>query len=122
MSEKPDLSEYDIVLCGFPVHSHSVPVPAQEFLKAVPEGKKIALFSTHGSLRGGKLPQQAINNALGILSKAEIVGTFTCRGKVEDAILEMLIKNPEHKVWAEEAQSASLHPDEAAHFARKAIS
>ncbi len=127
VSEKPDPKAYDIVFCGFPVQSHSVPVPMQEFLKGIPEGKKVALFSTHGSLRGGKLPQQAIHNALGLLSKAKVIDTFTCRGKVEDTILEMLMKNPEHKAWAEEAQSASLHPDEAdlaeaALFARKVIS
>jgi flavodoxin len=63
---------YDIVFCGFPVFAHSVPGKAQPFIKALGEGQKVAFFSTHGSLRGGQLPKQAFENAIGLAPKAKV--------------------------------------------------
>ncbi len=104
---------YDIVFCGFPVHAHSVPGKAQPFIKALGEGQKIAFFSTHGSLRGGQLPKQAFENAIGLAPKAKVLGHFGCRGKVNPGIIELLMKQQENRAWAEEAQSADAHPDQA---------
>jgi flavodoxin I len=104
---------YDIIFCGFPVQVHSVPGKAQTFVKGLGEGQKVAFFSTHGSLRGGQLPKQAFENAIGLASKAKVIGHFGCRGKVDPKIIEMLMKKPENKAWAEEAQSAAGHPDAA---------
>lgn len=104
---------YDIVFCGFPVYVHSVPGKAQPFIKALGEGQKVAFFSTHGSLRGGQLPKQAFENAIGLASKAKVIGHFGCRGKVDPKIIELLMKQQENRAWAEEAQSADMHPDQA---------
>jgi flavodoxin len=104
---------YDIIFCGFPVHAHSVPVKVHSFIKDIPEGQNIAFFCTHGSLRGGQLPKQAIEQAVGLAAKAKVLGDFGCRGKVSPQILEALSKRPEHQAWAEEAQSADGHPDAA---------
>jgi flavodoxin len=104
---------YDIVFCGFPVYAHSVPGKAQPFIKALGEGQKVAFFSTHGSLRGGQLPKQAFENAIGLASKAKVIGHFGCRGKVDPKIIELLMKQQENRAWAEEAQSADMHPDQA---------
>ena len=104
---------YDIVFCGFPVYAHSVPEKAQPFIKALGEGRKVAFFSTHGSLRGGQLPKQAFENAIGLALKAKVLGHFGCRGKVNPKIIEMLMQQQENRAWAEEAQSADAHPDQA---------
>jgi len=104
---------YDIIFCGFPVHAHSVPGKAQPFIKALPAGQNIAFFSTHGSLRGGQLPKQAFEEAIGLASKATILGHFGCRGQVGQKIIDALMQKQEHRAWAEEAQSAEGHPDEA---------
>jgi len=104
---------YDIVFCGFPVYAHSVPGKAQPFIKAIGDGQKVAFFSTHGSLRGGQLPKQAVENAIGLALKAKFLGHFGCRGKVEPKIIEMLMQQQENRAWAEEAQSAAAHPDQA---------
>ena len=53
IQETENMEDYDLIFCGFPVHSHSIPAPAEKFLKGIPEGNKIARFATHGSLRGG---------------------------------------------------------------------
>lgn len=107
-----DLSGYNIIFCGFPVHAHSVPGKAVSLIKKLPEGQKIAFFSTHGSLRGGQLPRQAFEHAIGLAAKAKVLGHFGCRGQVDQKVIDALMKKPEHKAWAEEAQSALGHPDE----------
>ena len=119
-----DPGVYDIIFCGFPVHAHSVPLPVEHFIKRIPAGKKIALFATHGSLRGGELATTAIEHAASLASTLKVLGTFGCRGKVDQKIIEALIKKPEHQAWAEAAKSAALHPDEsdledARHFAKR---
>ena len=126
LKEAKNLDAYDIIFCGFPVQSHSVPVPVQNFIKSIPPGKKLALFVTHGSLRGGKLAVTAIEHAISLASKLKLLGTFGCRGKVDPKLIESLLKQPEHRVWAETAKSAASHPDEsdledARHFAKKIL-
>lgn len=124
VQEVKDLAGYDLIFCGFPVHSHSVPLPVENFIKMIPPAKKIALFATHGSLRGGQLATTAIEHAISIASKLKVLGTFGCRGKVQPTIIEALLKQPEHRAWAETAKSAANSPDEsdledARQFAKK---
>jgi flavodoxin len=111
LKDVQDTNGYSLIFCGFPVHAHSVPVPVQNFIKGLKAGQKVAFFSTHGSLRDGRMPREAIENAIGIAKDARILGTFTCRGQVEPEIIDELMKKPEHKAWAIEATSASGHPD-----------
>jgi flavodoxin len=112
VDEIQDLDEYDLLFIGFPVHSHGVPFKVEELLKKIPPGKKIALFSTHGSLTGSRLSREALEHSTTLASKAKILGTFSCRGKVSMQAMEVLSKSPEHKAWAEMATSAQTHPDE----------
>jgi flavodoxin len=106
------LENNDLFFVGFPVHSHSIPGPAEKFLKKIPDGKMIAFFATHGSLRGGELAITAFFNALSLARGKRVLGTFGCRGKVKPSLTEKLMKNPEDRQWALEAQSAIHHPDE----------
>ena len=105
------LDEYQLIFIGFPVHSHSVPFKTEEFIKKLPAGKKIALFSTHGSLTGSRLSREALEHASILISSSKILGTFSCRGKVSIQAMEVLSKSPEHKAWVEMAASAQTHPD-----------
>jgi flavodoxin len=104
---------YDVIFVGFPVHAHSVPNAIVSFFKDLPAGQPIALFCTHGSLRGGQLPKQAIEHAIGLASQARILGTFGVRGKVNPKVIDALMKMTVHQAWAEEAQGAAGHPDDA---------
>lgn len=110
--QKNEVDKYSIIFIGFPVYSHSVPFPFEDLLKNIPQNKKIALFSTHGSLTGSRLSREALEYASVLASKAKVLGSFSCRGKVSLQALEVLEKSPEHKAWAEMAASASTHPDE----------
>lgn len=112
IQEVTNVENYDLIFVGFPVQAHSVPAKAIPFFKNLPAGQKIALFCTHGSLRGGQLPRQAIEHAIGLASRAKVLGTFGVRGKVDAKLIDALIKLAEHRSWAEEAQGASAHPTE----------
>jgi flavodoxin len=107
------VEQYEVIFCGFPVHSHSVPPAAAEFIRKLPPGKKLAIFSTHGSRRGGQLAVTALEQAVSLAVKAKVLGTFGCRGKVSQQLIDTLMNNPEHKAWAIEAQGATNHPDQA---------
>jgi flavodoxin len=112
ISEVQSLNEYDLLFIGFPVQSHNVPYKAEKFLQSVPKGKKIALFSTHGSVTGSRLSREAIEHAVVVSSQAKVISTFSCRGKVSPQALEVLSRSPEHEAWVDMAASASTHPNE----------
>ena len=103
--------DFDVIFVGFPVQASSVPAKVENFIKSVPEGKKLAFFVTHGSLRGGQLAISALHYAFSLALKVTVLGTFGCRGQVKPGLIDALLKNPEHKAWAMEAQSAAGHPD-----------
>jgi len=113
LREVQTLEGYDIIFLGFPVQAHSVPAAVIPFFKTLPPGQPIALFCTHGSLRGGHLPKQAIEQALGLAAKARVMGTFGVRGEVDPKVIDGLMRQLEHQAWAEEALGAHGHPDEA---------
>jgi flavodoxin len=112
ITEVQDINEFDLIFIGFPVHSHSVPIKIERFLKSLPPGKKLALFSTHGAHTGSRLSREAIEHAAVAASQAKIISTFSCRGKVSPQALELLSRSPEHQAWAEMAASAGTHPNE----------
>ncbi|MFC2160908.1 flavodoxin family protein [Acidobacteriota bacterium] len=107
-----DLTEFNLIFIGFPVHSHSLPYKAESLLKILPPNKKIALFSTHGSLTGGHLAREALEYAAVVSAHTQILGTFSCRGQVSMKAMDVLSRSPEHNAWAEMAASARNHPDE----------
>jgi len=113
IQEVAEVEVYDLVFIGFPVHAHSVPGKVEAFAKRLSEGQKVAYFATHGSMRGGELAVTAFYHALGIAQNAAVLGTFGCRGKVKQKIIDGLMDKIEHRAWALEAQSAAGHPDEA---------
>ena len=105
-------NDHDVIFVGFPVHASSVPAKVEKFIKSVPDGKKVTFFVTHGSLRGGQLAISALHYAFSLALKVTVLGTFGCRGQVKPSLIDALLKSPEHKSWAMEAQSAAGHPDE----------
>lgn len=106
-----DLEPYDLVFCGFPVQHHSVPAKMVRFLERLPKGKKLAIFATHGSLRGGEKAVSAFYQALSLAKGQTVIGTFGCRGQVKFQLLDEWMETPQHRAWAMEAQSANGHPD-----------
>jgi len=106
-----DPGPYDLIFCGFPVQHHSLPAKMVHFLQGIPRGKKLALFATHGSLRGGEKAIHAFYAALSLTEGQTIIGTFGCRGQVSAHLIDDWMENPQNQAWAIEAQSANGHPD-----------
>lgn len=120
------VDQYDFIFCGFPVRSHGVPEEVVSFIKSLPQGKKVAFFSTHGSQHGGHLAVTAIEQAVSLAANTKVLGTFGCRGKVEQKVIDMMMNQPENRAWAQEAMGADRHPDnadleDAKEFAKKMI-
>jgi len=117
LDEVKTVQGYDIVFVGFPVISHSLPLTVppkvQPFIKNLPAEQKVAFFSTHGSLRVGQLPIQAVEDALGLAAGKKVLGHFLCRGRVNPRIIDAIMKQPQNRAWAEEARTADGHPDAA---------
>lgn len=111
IDQAKDLKSYTLIFCGFPVQHHGVPIRMIHFLKSIPQGKQVALFATHGSLRGGEKALSAFFAAIGLLSGQTIVGTFGCRGQVKPQMIDEWLEAPQHQAWAHEAQSANGHPN-----------
>lgn len=105
------LEGYDLIFIGFPVQSHSVPFPVETFLKSLPKGKRIALFSTHGAFPHHRIALEALEYASVLTGHCRLLGTFHCRGKLSLQALEAFAKSPEHREWSEMAPSAATHPD-----------
>ena len=112
LAEAGPLSDDNLILIGFPIHSHSVPFQIESFLKSIPPRKNVALFCTHGSLSGHRLSREAIEYAAILVGHCRLVGTFHCRGKMSFQALDILGRSTEHQEWAEMAPSAATHPDE----------
>ena len=66
-------NDRDVIFVGFPVHASSVPAKVEKFIKSVPEGKKVAFFITHGSLRGGQLAISALYYAFSLALKVTVL-------------------------------------------------
>jgi flavodoxin len=103
--------EFRLIFIGFPVQAHSVPFPVERFLKSIPAGKPIALFSTHGAVPEHRLAKQALEYAAVLTGHCRLLGTFHCRGKLSMQALEVFARSPEHREWSEMAPSAASHPD-----------
>lgn len=118
-----DLEPFRLIFAGFPVHGHSVPMPVEEFLRRIPAGRELALFSTHGSVAGSPLSKEALVHASVVAARARLLGTYSCRGRVSERAREVFSRSPEHDAWADMAASAAVHPNahdlaEARAFAR----
>ncbi|MEI6613373.1 MAG: flavodoxin family protein [Chrysiogenales bacterium] len=106
-----DPGKYGLIFCGFPVQHHSIPAKMTHFLQSIPPEGKIALFATHGSLRGGEKAVSAFYTAFSLTAGRTILGTFGCRGQVKFELLDEWMEKPQERSWAMEAQSANGHPD-----------
>ena len=113
IDQAEELDSYDLVFCGFPVQHHSVPAKMVHFLEKLPKGRKLAIFATHGSLKGGEKAVSAFYAALSLAKGQTVLGTFGCRGQVKFQLLDEWMESPQHMAWAIEAQSANGHPDTA---------
>jgi flavodoxin len=108
----PDPADYDFVALGFWLQAGKPDPKSAEYLGRI--GKKsLFLFASHGAAAGSDHARNAMNAAKSLASEANIVGTYSCQGKVNPKVLEKAQTRPEPPVWIADAPNAVSHPDEA---------
>lgn len=113
-----ELPEYDIYYIGSPIIKGICTDKIKRLLQKI-ENKKIFLFITTG-YKGEDYYESLTRRILEIIPKSnQILGTFLCQGKMQDAVKERYIKliqeHPEDKnlkVSLENFEQAKPHPDE----------
>ncbi len=117
VGELEDLEGYGLVFYGFPIQAGNPAKDAGDFLKAHGDGKRIAVFTTHGAPEGATRVGPWLDKIRGLVPGvgAELVGLFDCQGEVSQAIVDFLLNNddPELKRYGREVLEAKGLPDEA---------
>jgi flavodoxin I len=128
-----NLSGYDLLFIGSPIHAGNLAGAAKDFLNRlqVPFGKKLAGFVTHS---GAAYPEQILSKFTEPFKGAceknalEYLGCFNCQGFLTPAIHDMVKKaqNLTDEQWAERVKEMTGHPDtedlaKAKAFARKVL-
>jgi flavodoxin len=115
LGEVDDLEGYDFAFVGFPVHGFGAPEEAEAFLEKHCQGKKIALFVTHGAPEHSEDLKPWLVNCREAAAGAEVVGMFNCQGELAQYVIDELLKSDDPKVrsWGEGGDSTRGQPDEA---------
>jgi flavodoxin len=112
-----DMEGYDLVFYGFPIQAGNPAKDAGDFLKAQGDGKRIAVFVTHGAPEGAERVGPWLDKIKGLVPGvgAELVGLFDCQGEASQAIVDFLLgsDDPEMRRYGQEAAEAKDLPDEA---------
>lgn len=111
LSEVSDLTEYDLVACGFWYKAGQADPATQEILPKL-NGKRVFLFASHGAAVGSPPAENGMAKARELAKGAEVIGTFSCPGEVDAKFLEMAAKKDPAPPWLAAAPAAKGHPDE----------
>jgi len=114
-----DFAAYDVIVVGYWLTRGGPDPKTMEFLPKLRD-KKVVLFATHGALPGSEHAATSLARAAYLLGDGySILGTFTCQGKINPALLARRVgaaENDPHapseenkKRWTE----AAKHPSEA---------
>jgi len=119
VKEKPRINEFDVIVVGFWVTRGGPDHLSKEFLKSI-QNKQVVLVQTLGADSNSEHAVTSLAKAAySVGEDCNILGTFSCRGKINPALLEarknLPTDNPHHhseanmKRWA----AAATHPDSA---------
>lgn len=125
MAEAPDLSEFDLVFVGFPLHSFGPVDPAVEYLGSACAGKNVALFVMHSAPEGYPDLESWLNKCRSAAARAHLVDLFECQGELPAAVKAYMLGSgsPALEDWARndnsQGQPDEAHLERARRFARK---
>jgi flavodoxin len=109
-----NLEDYDVAFIGYPIVKEGPPAAAVSFLAENGQGKKIALFITHGA--GMSLPplQGWLQKCKDAAEDTELLGVFNCQGEVSQKVRDLMTAsgNPQLQMFARMAVLADGQPDE----------
>lgn len=114
LNQLKTLDGYDIAFIGYPIVQEGPPAKIVNFLAENGQGKKIALFITHGA--GMNLPslQDWLQKCRDAAANSEPVGLFNCQGEVNQKVRGMMASSddPKLQMYAKMAYLADGQPDE----------
>lgn len=117
--EAAPLAAYDAVAVGFWVRRGGPNEEAAAYLRRI-EGKPVVLFQTLGAEENGEHAMTSLARAAALLGpNCEVVGTFSCRGRIHPALLAkreaLPPDDPHHPNVRNRARwaAAAPHPDAA---------
>ncbi|MFC2027975.1 flavodoxin family protein [Chloroflexota bacterium] len=93
LSEVENLDGYDLTFVGFPMQAFGPAQAAKDFLVNNCNGKKIALFTTHGVTQDFEELPAWLDNCRQAVSGATVVGLFDCQGEVAEFLLDAVAKS-----------------------------
>jgi len=88
-----EISPYDFVFVGFPMHGFGAPEEAKTFLRNFCVGKKIALFVTHGAPESFEGLEPWLDECKKAGADAEVTGMFNCQGELAQYVIDELLKS-----------------------------
>ncbi|MCW4013618.1 MAG: flavodoxin family protein [Candidatus Bathyarchaeota archaeon] len=113
LNQLENLEGYDIAFIGYPIVQEGPPSKAVNFLAEHGQGKKIALFVTHGA--GLSLPplQDWLQKCRDAAGNSELLGVFNCQGEVSQKVRDMMASSdvPKLQMYAKMAYLADGQPD-----------
>ena len=114
-SAPENLSEYEVVAIGYWLKRGGPDPLMTEFLPKV-SNANVILFQTHGTEPKSEHAITAFARAAYLLGEGcKILGTFSCQGKVNPALIERRLKaggDDPHVGGIERWKRAATHPDE----------
>lgn len=115
INEITSLEDYDVAFIGYPIIKEGPPAAAVNFLTEHGQGKKIALFITHGAGMGLHSLQGWLQKCRDAAENTELLGVFNCQGEVSQKVRDMMVAsgNPQLQMFARMAVLANGQPDEA---------
>ena len=113
LKEIDDLEGYDFAFIGFPLHGFAAPEEAQSFLEKHCQGKKIALFVTHGAPEHSEDLPPWLAKCKEAAVGADVIDMFNCQGELAQYVIDELLKHEDPKVrsWGEHGPSTRGQPD-----------
>lgn len=101
MDEVESLDPYDVVFVGFPIIGKGAPRKARRFLAERAQGKKVALFITHGMPGDMKMLAPMLDNCVGAAKGSELIGVMDCQGRMAGWLAKLfrLYPNVEVRNW-----------------------
>ncbi|WP_019554075.1 flavodoxin family protein [Propionispira raffinosivorans] len=113
-----DFAAYDVIIVGYWLTRGGPDPKTMEFLPKL-KGKKVILFATHGALPGSEHAVTSLARAAYLLGEGcSILGTFTCQGKINPALLARRVETAENDPHAPNEENrkrwmeAAKHPHE----------
>lgn len=92
IEEKPDVTDYDLVVVGTWIDRGTADQKAAEFIKFL-RNKKVAVFITLGAYADSDHAKKCVENVIGLFDEScEVVGSFICQGAVSQKMVVMMAK------------------------------